>query len=95
MPGTLIFAGWAKDEAPNDPALCIERLLLHALPNLLDGFDDIAFLELSESPMHVSVVAMSVILFGLTADVQRLLVDHMNVEEEGQIIVGIGVLLVK
>ena len=45
--------------------------------------------------MHVSVVAMSVILFGLTADVQRLLVDHMNVEEEGQIIVGIGVLLVK
>ena len=38
---------------------------------------------------------MSVILFGLTADVQRLLVDHMNVEEEGQIVIGVGVLLVK
>ena len=45
--------------------------------------------------MHVSVVAMSVILFSLTADVQRLLVDHMNVEKEGQIVIGIRMLLVE
>ena len=38
---------------------------------------------------------MSVILFGLTADVKCLLVDHMNIEEESQIVVGVGVLLVK
>ena len=38
---------------------------------------------------------MSVILFGLTADVKCLLVNHMNIEEEGQIVIGVGVLLVK
>ena len=45
--------------------------------------------------MHVRIVAVPVILFGLTADVQRLLVDHMNVEEEGEVVIGIRVLLVE
>lgn len=84
----LVLAGLAEDESPDDPALGIERLLGDSLPDFLDGLDDVAQLELSEGPVHVRVVPRSVELFRLPADVQRLRVDHVDVEEESKIVVG-------
>ena len=95
MLGALVLAGRAQDEAPDDPALSIRWLFGHTLSDLLDGFDDVALFEFSEGPMHMRVMASSVELFGLTANIQRLLVDHVDVEQESQVVVGVGVLVVE
>ena len=95
MLGALVFAGRTKDETPDDPAFGVERLFLDTFTDFFDGFDDIAFLELGESPVHVRVVTRPVELFGLTADIQGFLVDHVDVEEEGQVVVRIRVLVVQ
>ena len=36
----------------------------------------------------MGVVTISVKLFSLTADVERLFINHMHVEEESQIVIG-------
>ena len=43
----------------------------------------------------MSIVTLSVEFFGLTADIQSLWVDHVDVEQESQIIVCIRVLVVQ
>ena len=80
--GTLVLASAAQNETPNDPTLRIQRLLLNALADFLDGLDDIAFFEFCEGPVHVGVMSHTVELLGLPADVKSLLVDHVDVEEE-------------
>ena len=78
--GALVFAGRAQDEPPNDPALAIGRLFLDALPNLLNRLDHVALFELGEGPMHVGIVAGTVEFLGLAADIQRFLINHVDVE---------------
>ena len=95
MSSTAIFAGRAQDEAPHDPALATPRLLLHTLPDFLDCFDDIALFEFSEGPVHVSIVTLPVEFFGLAADIQCLRVDHVDIEQESQVVVCIRVLVVQ
>ena len=92
---TFVFTGGAEDEAPDDPAFGVKWLFLNAFANLLYGFDDIALFELGEGPVHVRVVAGPVELFGLSADVEGLLVDHVDVEEESQVVVGVRVLVIQ
>ena len=41
--------------------------------------------------MHVRVVAHSIELFGLSANVQSLCIDHVDVKQECQIVVSIWV----
>ena len=82
MSSAAIFAGRAKDETPHDPALATPRLLLHTLSDFLDCFDDIALFELSEGPVHVSIVTLTVKFFGLPTDIQRFRVDHVDIEQE-------------
>ena len=93
--GALVFAGRAQDEPPNDPALAIGRLFLDALPNLLDRLDHVALLELGEGPMHVGVVAGAVEFLGLAADVQRFLINHVDVEQEGEVVIGIRMFIIQ
>ena len=76
----LVLAGRAQDEPPNDPALAVGRLFLDALPNLLDRLDHVSLLELGEGPVHVGVVAGAVEFLGLAADIQRFLINHVDVE---------------
>ena len=95
MLGALVFAGRAQDEPPNDPALAIGRLFLDALPNLLDRLDHVALLELGEGPMHVGIVAGAVEFLGLAADIQRFLINHVDVEQEGEVVIGIRMLIVQ
>ena len=95
MLGALVLARGAQDEPPNDPALGIGRLLLHALPNLLDRLDHVALLELGESPVHVGVVAGAVELLGLSADIERLLVNHVDIEQEGQVVISVWMLIIQ
>lgn len=73
---------------PYDPVVSIFRLFLDSLPDFLDCFYHVAFFELGEGPMHVGVVTVSIEFLGLAADIERLFVDHMHIEEEGQIVVG-------
>lgn len=94
MFGAFIFACRSKDQAPDDPVIRIERLLLDALPDLLDGFHYITLLKLSEGPMHVCVVTVAIELLGLAADVEGLFVYHVHVKQEGQIVVGVRVRVV-
>ena len=63
----FVLACGSQNEPPNDPALSIERLLLDTFSDFLDGFDDIAFFEFREGPVHVCIMTGSVELFGLTA----------------------------
>ena len=79
---TPVLAGRAEDEPPQDPALTVLRLFLHTFSDFLDRFNNVTLFELSEGPVHVSVVALSVELLGLAADIQRLRIDHMDVEQE-------------
>ena len=92
---TFVFAGGTEDKTPHDPTFGIKWLFLDAFADFLDGFDDVALLELREGPVHVRVVARPVKLFGLSADIERLFVDHVDVEEEGQVVVGVRVLVVQ
>ena len=95
MLGTLVLAGVTKNESPNYPAFSLERLLLHTFSNLLDCFHYISFFKFSKSPVHVRIVALSIEFFCLATDVQRLLINHVNVEKECQIVVRIRMLVVK
>ena len=95
MSSTAIFAGRTQNEAPNDPTLAASRLLLHTLSDFLDCFDHIALFEFSEGPVHVSVVTLPIKFFGLTADIKCLWVDHVDVEQERQVIVCIRVFVVQ
>ena len=67
---------------------------MDTLPNFLDRLNDISLFKLSESPVHVGVVRRAVVLLGLPANVQRLLINHVDVEKERQVVVGIRVLVV-
>lgn len=92
--GAFIFASRSENESPDNPVVCVLRLLLYTFPDLLDGFHDISFFKLSESPVHVSVVSVPIELLRLAADIERLFVNHMHVEEESQIVVGVGMRVV-
>ena len=88
MFGAFILSSWPENEAPDHPIVGIFRLFLNSLSDFLDCFYNIAFLKLSKGPMHMGVVTISVKLFSLTADVERLFINHMHVEEESQIVIG-------
>ena len=92
---TFVFSCGPQDQTPDNPALCILWLLLHTLPDFLDRLDDISFFKLCEGPMHMCVVALSVKFFCLLTDVQSLLVYHVNVIEESQIVVSERVLVIQ
>ena len=78
--GALVLACAAKNKTPNDPALRVVGHLLDAFPDLLDCLDNVALLELSKGPVHVRVMRGAIVLLGLTTNVERLLVDHVDVE---------------
>lgn len=90
-----VFASGTQDQAPHDPALRVIRCLLHTLADFLDSLDDIAFFKLREGPVHVRVMILAVVLLGLATNVQGLMVDHVDVEQEGEVVISIGVFLVK
>ena len=68
---------------------------MDAFADLLDRLDDVALLEFSEGPVHVRVVGLAIELFRLPANVQRLLVYHVDVEQEGEVVVSVRVLVVE
>ena len=86
--GAFIFANRSQDETPDDPVVSVLRLLLYSFPDLLDSFHHITLLKLSEGPMHVGVVSVSIELFCLTADIECLFVNHVHVEQESKVVVG-------
>ena len=92
---TAILACRAQDKTPHYPTLAILRLLLHALANFLYSFHYIAFFKFCESPMHVRVMALSVKFFSLTADIERLGVNHVDIKQEGQIVVCVGMFVIQ
>ena len=95
MFGAFIFTGGSENESPDDPIICVFRLLLDAFSDFLDSFHDIAFFKLGEGPMHVSVVTIPVELLGLAADVECFFVDHVHVEEESKVVVSERMCVVK
>ena len=95
MLGTLILAGVTKNESPNYPAFSLERLLLHTFPNLLYCFHYISFFKFSKSPVHVRIVTLSIEFFCLSTDIQRLLINHVDIEKECQVVVSVRMLVVK
>jgi len=92
--GTFVLAGRSQKVAPDDPALRVVGLLLHTLSYLFNRLHHIPLFELGEGPVHVSVVPVAVELFGLSAVVECLVVDHVDVEEEGKVVVCVWVLVV-
>ena len=95
MFGAFIFTSGSENESPNDPVICVFRLLLDAFSDFLDCFHHIAFFKLSEGPMHVSVMAVPIELLGLAADIECFFVYHVHIEEEGEIIVSVRMCVVK
>ena len=75
--------------------MSILRLFLDTFSDLLNRLDNVAFFKFGKGPMHMGVVSMSVEFLGLTADVESLFVDHVHVEKEGQVVVGMRVLVVQ
>ena len=94
MLSRFVFACLSQDKSPNDPALGVQRLLRHSLSDFLDSLDNVAEFQLSKGPMHVRIVACAIELLGLATDIQRLCINHMNVEQESQIVVCIRVSIV-
>ena len=95
MFGAFIFTGGSENESPDDPIICVFRLLLNAFSDFLDSFHDIALFKLGEGPMHVSVVTIPVELLGLAADIECFFVYHVHIEEEGEIIVSVRMCVIK
>lgn len=69
MFGAFIFTSRSENEAPNDPVICVFRLFLNTFSNFLDCFHHVAFFKLSEGPMHVGVVAITIEFLSLAADI--------------------------
>ena len=93
--GALIFAGVSKNKSPHNPAFSLKGLLLHTFTNLLDCFHYVALFEFCKSPVHVRIVTLSIEFFCLPTDVQCLLINHVDIEKECQVVIGVRVLVVK
>ena len=91
MLSRFIFACLAQDKSPDDPALRVQRLLRHSFSDFLDSLDNVSKFQLSKRPMHVCIVACAIEFLGLATNIQCLSVNHMNVEQESQIVVCIRV----
>ena len=95
MLGTLILASVSKNESPDDPAFSLKRLFLYAFTNLLDCFHYVSFFKFCKSPVHVRIVTLSIEFFCLATDVQCLLINHVDIEEECQVVVRVRMLVIK
>ena len=54
--GALVLASRAQNQAPDNPAFRVERLLLDAFADFLDSLDHVSLFEFSEGPVHVGVM---------------------------------------
>ena len=93
--GALVLTGISKDKSPDDPAFGLKRLFLHTFPNLLNGFHDVSLFEFSKGPVHVRIVTLSIEFLCLATDIQCLLINHVDIEEECQVVIGVRMLVVK
>jgi len=93
MLGTFVPASVAKYESPYYPIVFIVWLFLYTFSNLLDSFNNITLFELGKGPMHVRIV-IRIMLLSLSAGVKGLIVDHVDVEEECKVVVGVWMLVI-
>lgn len=95
MLGTIVLSSTSQDKSPNHPIMSIFRLFLDTLSDLLYSFDNVALFELCKGPVHMRVVSMSIEFFGLSTNVQGFFIDHVHVEQEGQVVVGVWMFVVQ
>ena len=93
--GALILAGVSKNKSPDNPAFGLKWLLLHTFAYLFYGLDNVSLFKFGEGPVHVRIMTLSIEFLCLTTDVKRLLIDHVDIEKECQVVVRIGVLVVE
>lgn len=87
MSRALIATVIPQDDSPYDPVIRVSGAFFNALFYFLNGFGHFPSFEKCEGPVTMAVVMLGDVEFGLTADVNGLWVELMQVEKESQVVV--------